>query len=65
MIQTTYILTVMFAVLFVINLVTLFCVCYTNKGVRVKFAFNLATALTFSASTICLIVTIALHLGVA
>lgn len=65
MIQTTYIFTVMFAVLFLINLATLFGVCYTNQGERVIFATRLATALTCAASFICLFVTIALHLGVA
>lgn len=65
MIRTTYILTIMFAVLFLINLATLFGVCYTKQSERVIFAFNLTTALTLAAWAICLFVTIALHLGVA
>lgn len=65
MTRITYILTIMFAVLFLINLATLIGVCYTKQSERVIFAFNLATALTCAASFICLIVTIALHLGVA
>lgn len=63
--RTTYILTVMFLVLFIINLLTLFGVSYTKQSERVIFISRLATALTMSATVICLIVTIALYLGVA
>lgn len=63
--RTTYILTVMFLVLFIINLATLFGVSYTKQSERVIFVSRLATALTMSATVICLIVTIALYVGIA
>lgn len=62
--RTIYILAIMFAVLFIINLATLFGVCYMGQSKRVIFKVNLATVLTCAASFICWIVTIALHLGV-
>lgn len=61
--RNTLILTAMFAVLFLINLITLFGVCRTKQGNRVIFAFKVATALTFAAAFICLIVTVSLYLG--
>lgn len=62
---TTYILTITFLILFVINIATFASACYTGQNERVIFASRLATALTMSATIICLIVTIALHLGIA
>ncbi len=65
MVRTTYMLAIMFAVLFIINLATLFGVCYTKQSERVIFAFRLTTALTCAASFICLFVTLALYWGIA
>lgn len=63
--RTIYILAIMFAVLFAINLATLFGVCYTGQSKRVIFKVNLATALTAATSGLCFVVVIALNCGLA
>lgn len=63
--RTICILTGMFFVLFLINLAALFGVNYTHQSARVIFISRLAVALTMNAWVMCLIVAIALDLGVA
>ena len=63
MIRTMYILMAMFAVLFVTDIILLLAVSYTKQKDRTVFAVKVSAGLTFVASILCGIVTIALYLG--
>lgn len=67
---TAYILTVMFTVLFIINVMTFFGICYAkfdasqiNKKERAIAISELTMGLTFEIAFTCLLVTISLYIG--